>query len=728
MGWFDEQIEYRKKRELDLLSDSFQNIAKSITGHKIGEGWIDEGADIKDALSQLLKYFNVKGKEVPAKYKEFDQILEYQFSNSGIMYREVELSAGWSKDAMGAMMTTLEDGSVIALIPGRVGGFDYIDPKTSKLIHVNSKIEKSIGTQAYCFYRPFPNRAIQLKDVFLYMKECLTSWDYTSFVLSCAIVTLIGMLMPKLSQILTGYVVDNKSLQLLVAVMVFMFCVTISSTLFGIIRQLLLTRINIKMNVNVSAATMMRVLSLPASFFKDYSAGELNQYLTYMNSLCSTIVDSFLSTGLTGLFSLVYITQIFGYAKYLVVPSLIVTFVTLLISMISAMMQMAISKERMMLVAKEKGLTYSLISGIQKIRLAGAENRAFSKWANLYSQEASLEYNPPAMIKLNTVFVQAVSMIGTIVMYYVAVQNHIRIADYYAFNAAYAYISTAFASLASVGVSIGTIRPILDLIKPLMDAQPEIEDGKETVTSLSGNIEFSHVSFRYDADAPYIIEDMNLIIQARQYVAIVGKTGCGKSTLMRLLLGFETPTRGTIFFDRKDSKRLDIKSIRKNIGTVMQDGKLFGGSLFENITISNPSLTLDDAWKAAEIAGMKESIEKMPMGMNTMVQEGGGGISGGQRQRLLIARAVATKPKILLLDEATSALDNITQKNVSDALDKMRCTRIVIAHRLSTIRHCDRILVLDGGRIVEDGTYDQLIEKNGLFAELVERQRIGEKI
>ena len=196
---------------------------------------------------------------------------------------------------------------------------------------------------------------------------------------------------------------------------------------------------------------------------------------------------------------------------------------------------------------------------------------------------------------------------------------------------------------------------------------------------------------------------------------------------MRLLLGFEKPTKGAIFYDRKDTRHLDMRSVRRLIGTVMQDGTLFGGSIFENITISAPTLTLDDAWKAAELAGIADSIREMPMGMHTVLQDGGGGISGGQRQRLMIARAIAPRPKLLLLDEATSALDNITQKQVSEALDRMRCTRIVIAHRLSTIRHCDRILVLDQGKIVEDGTYEQLMEKKGFFAELVERQQVGAK-
>ena len=207
-------------------------------------------------------------------------------------------------------------------------------------------------------------------------------------------------------------------------------------------------------------------------------------------------------------------------------------------------------------------------------------------------------------------------------------------------------------------------------------------------------------------------------------MAIVGKTGCGKSTLMRILLGFETPQKGAVYYDGKDIKKLDLKSLRRNIGVVMQNGRLFTGDIYSNIVISAPWLTLKDAWAAAELAGIAEDIKRMPMGMHTLMSEGQGGISGGQRQRIMIARAVCGNRSILMFDEATSALDNKTQKHVSDSLDSLNCTRIVVAHRLSTVRHCDRILVVDDGRIVEEGTYEELIALDGLFAELVSRQRL----
>jgi len=207
-------------------------------------------------------------------------------------------------------------------------------------------------------------------------------------------------------------------------------------------------------------------------------------------------------------------------------------------------------------------------------------------------------------------------------------------------------------------------------------------------------------------------------------VAVVGRTGAGKSTLLWLMLGFETPQRGSVYYDGYDLKSIDLRSLRRKIGTVLQNGKLFNGDIYSNIVITAPWLTMKDAWEAAETAGIGEDIRMMPMQMHTVISEGSGGISGGQRQRLMIARAIAPKPKILFFGEATSALDNVTQKKISDALEGLNCTRIVIAHRLSTIRQCDRILVLDKGKIAEDGTYDELIALKGIFADLVVRQQL----
>ena len=307
-------------------------------------------------------------------------------------------------------------------------------------------------------------------------------------------------------------------------------------------------------------------------------------------------------------------------------------------------------------------------------------------------------------------------------MYFTAVKTGVSEADFYAFLSSYALLTGALTSIGSSLSKFAGSLPVFRNLKPLMDFDPEVNETKEVVHALRGNISVRNVTFRYSEHSRTILENLNMEIRQGEYVALVGKSGCGKSTILRLLLGFERPGHGEILYDGRNLKSLDLTSLRRNIGTVLQKGEICKGTIFSNISISHPSLTMAEAGKAAEIAGIANDIRRMPLQMNTPLADGGKGVSGGQKQRLMIARAIVSKPSILFFDEATSALDNITQKAVSDALGEIHCTRLVIAHRLSTIRNCDRILCMDGGRIVEEGSYDELIAKNGLFAELVRRQ------
>lgn len=565
-----------------------------------------------------------------------------------------------------------------------------------------------------------------IKDLLIYIIQTLSASDVVIFVASILAVTLVGLLTPKINNIIFANVVTSTDYSLLLGVTILLVCVSISVLLITTVKTMLLERIKTKMDVSVQAASMMRVLSLPADFFKSYSAGELSNRTQSINNLCGILVNTILSTGLTSLFSFAYITQIWGFAPSLVVPSLCIVFVTILFSLISTFVQMNISRKRMEIAAKESGLSYALISGVQKIKLSGAEKRAFAKWASVFNIKAKYIYNPPMFIKINSVITTAISLIGTIVLYYFAIQSKVSVSDYYAFNVAYGMVSGAFTALSSIAITIAGIKPIFEMVKPILNAVPEISAGKKVITHLSGSVELNNVSFRYNEHMPQVLDNITLKIKSGQYVAIVGKTGCGKSTLLRLLLGFEKPQKGAVYYDEQDISKVDLKSLRRKIGVVMQNGKLFNGDIYSNITISAPWLTVDEAWESAELAGVAEDIRNMPMGMNTMISEGSGGVSGGQRQRLMIARAIAPKPRILMFDEATSALDNITQKIVSDSLDSLKCTRIVIAHRLSTIKHCDRIIVLDQGKIIEDGSYDELIANNGYFSELVARQQIDD--
>ena len=726
MSWFDEQLRERKKIDEQNYEASFIGIAGAVMGKKLTAA-LEEKQLALSAIDEILRFYKCKIKDepLPKTAMTVEEQLDYRLRPYGIMHREVLLEEGWYTCTVGAMLGTLkEDGRVVALIPNKIAGYSYYDFATGQKVKINKKTAQFLDERATCFYKPLPMKKLKIKDLLLYMKDQLSVSDVALFLIITAIVTVIGMLAPAFTNWLFGPVLESKNVMLLVSLAVFMIAFSITQLLINAYKTLVLGRVEVKMDIAVQAAVMSRILSLPTSFFKEYSSGELTARSGYVQSLCNCMMNAIANTGLTSVFSLVYLGQIFLYAPKLVLPSVIITLVTIAFSMLVTFRQMKISKEEMELSSKESGMSYAMITGVQKIKLAGAEKRMFGRWAKLYQKTAKLAYNPPALLKFSGVISTAISLVGMMVTYYIAVKSRVSVADYYAFNSAYGMVSGAFMSLAGLATTIANIKPTLEMAKPIMEAEPEMAEGKEIITSLQGGIEINNVTFRYKDDMPNVLENFSLKVRPGEYLGIVGKTGCGKSTLMRILLGFETPQKGAVYFDKKDVSRVDTRSLRRKIGTVMQNGRLFMGDIFSNIIIAAPETTLEGAWAAAETASIADDIRAMPMGMNTFITEGQGGISGGQKQRLMIARAVAGKPRILMFDEATSALDNVTQKHVSEAIDKLKCTRLVIAHRLSTIKHCDRIIVIDGGKIVEEGNYEELIAKNGFFAELVARQRV----
>lgn len=752
MGWFDEQIRERMKSDQEVLEDSFLQIVDSVIGNHTASRLASEQMVAKEALDDVLKYYHYKPVEVPDNIRDVNEQMDYVLRPLGLMTRDVTLEEGWYKDAFGPMLglytgdkdgrgrgqsasdpgsgedspqeQDVPSGTMVALLPGKISGYRFRDPETGKMTRVNRSNASRIAPDALCFYRPLPMKSLGIPDLLLYMKNCISSGDVILIFLATLAVTLVGMVEPKVYQMVTGPVLDSKSMSLLTGTAIFLISATIASQLLSVVRSLMMDRITIKTSLAVEASVMMRLLSLPLSFFRKYSSGELSSRTSAVSTLCSMLISNVFSMGLSSLLSLLYITQIFSFTPYLVVPSIAIILITVVSSLVTSLLQVRISREKMKLSAKEYGMSYAMVSGIRKIRLSGSEKRAFARWGRLYARNMELEYNPPMFLKINSVIMTAISLIGNIILYYLAVKSRVGPSGYFAFSAAYGRVMGAFSSLAGIAISVAGIPPVLEMAEPILKTEPEITAGKEVITQIRGNIELNHISFRYEENTPLVLDDLSLKIRSGEYVAIVGRTGCGKSTLVRLLLGFEKPEKGAIYYDGHDLNTIDPRSLRRKMGVVTQDGQLFQGDIFSNITISAPHLTLNEAWEAAEIAGIAQDIREMPMGMNTVISEGLGGISGGQKQRLMIARAVAPKPAILILDEATSALDNKTQKQVSEALDRLKCTRIVIAHRLSTIRNCDRILLIDKGTIREEGTYEELIGKGGAFAQLVERQRL----
>lgn len=725
MGWFEKQIRQRIEKD----DEAFEAAVAQMAGTVMKKGAArPDSLRTKDAVDEILDFYHIKPQKLPAGVNDINDRLEFLTRPSGIMRREVKLTGGWHKNAFGAMLAFRADGGgAAALIPRGISGYAFYDRETRKRVKLNRKTEKLFSPDAVCFYMPYPLKKLEFRDLAAYIVKIPSAADYLMAVFAGLAIALIGLIAPAANSILFSDVVSGGDMGALLSVAALMSGAAVSAALIGIFRSLALDGIRAKIELAVDSAAMMRLFSLPVSFFKEYGSGDLANRVRQVSGLCSALTEAALSAGLSLIFSFAYIAQIFRYAPALAVPALVILSLTAAVSVASALLHVKLERKKMIYEAKESGLNFSLISGVQKIKLAGAEKRGFAKWAAVYSKIAEYSYNPPFFLKISAVISAAVTLFGTAALYWFAVKSGVSPADYFAFNTAYGMVSGAFLSLSGVAVTAAKIKPVYEMIKPVLQTLPEVNEGKRVITKLSGGVELSNVSFRYNENMPPLFDGISLKIRPGQYVAVVGRSGCGKSTVMRIMLGFETPQRGAVYYDGKDLSTIDQRSLRRKIGVVMQNGKLFQGDIFSNIIITAPWLTLDEAWEAAEMAGIADDIRAMPMGMHTMISEGGGGLSGGQRQRLMIARAIAGKPKILMFDEATSALDNITQKIVSESLEKLECTRIVIAHRLSTIRQCDRVIVLDGGHIAEDGSYDELIEKGGVFAQLVELQRIDIK-
>jgi NHLM bacteriocin system ABC transporter ATP-binding protein len=724
LGIYDDQIKQRIKSDNESFARSFATLAGSVMGEiPLLEGDTDVLA--KNAMEEILKFYRIRVPELPQDSYEVEKQLTYYDLCSGLAKRRVRLSEGWYNHTYGAILGKLMDqnASYVALIPTKSGGYSFYNPLTGKRERVTAKTP--LEEFGYCFYKPFPNTTLRVKD---FIKAIIASVEIQDFIWLCVtmlLAVLVGMSTPYITEQLFGNVMEIKELPVLFAAAAVLVGASISTMMFGIVRSQAQERIGQKARTSVNAAMFMRILSLKAEFFRDKPVGELINRMGASTQLCNILTGSLTVSLLTALFSLIYVGQIFLFAPSLVFPALFVIAITVTLSLVTVFASSKYTGEVMEASAKESGIALSLITGVAKLKLAGAEKRAFGKWAESYARQAKLQYSPPFIVKFSGVFTVAITGLSTLILYLAATKSEVSPAQYMAFNAAFGLSSGTFIQLSQVASSFTQIRCLQKILEPILKEIPETSQGGTIVDYISGGVELTNVSFRYTETQPLVLDNISLKIRPGQYLAICGATGCGKSTLLRLLLGFETPQKGAIYYDGKDMEKLDKKSLRKSgLGVVMQNGSLFAGDIYSNIMISAASLSMDDAWEAAEIAGIAEDIRAMPMGMHTMISEGQGGVSGGQKQRLMIARAVAAKPKILMLDEATSALDNITQKQVADSLRTLKCTRIVIAHRLSTIKECDRIIMLDGGKIAEDGTYDELIAKGGAFADLVRRQQI----
>lgn len=721
MAVYINQINKRRAAEKAAMAEVDEKTSKrlGLLGKKRVVPQNDESA-----LRQVLEALGITDYEL-----EDDDMLtpEEQLTGilrpRGIMMRDISLTGEWWRACVGPLLGYAKDGRLVALTPTRTGlGYQYRE-KDGTIRQVGRKeMSDELKPTAVTFTKALPLKPLRLKDLIRFTWNVI-SGPNTLLLVACAlVVVLLGMFTPMANKLIFDTVIPTGDASDLLPITGLLIGATIGTLLLTLTRNLYIIRIKHIVELHVQNAVMARTFLLSPTFFSKNSSGELSAKLNNVSLLCSLVNETIVGALLSAVLSIIYLVQVYIYGGKLLWPALMIILAQTVVLVLNYRRTVGVLQKYTEGTAKLSGLEYNLFAGIQKLKLTGSENRAFARWLDHYGDCSRYIYNPAFTGRLYPALTAFFGLGGTMFIFWSTLSNGVTTSDYIAFSSAFGMITAAMAQLNAVVSSLAQIKPLLQNVKPILEAVPEMEDKAPQVEDLFGGIEVSGVSFRYQEDGPLILDDLSLKIEPGEYVGIVGKSGCGKSTLMRLMLGFEKPLTGGIYYDNYDLAKVDKASLRRKIGCCLQSGSLFTGDLFHNITITAPWATQDDAWEALRMACLEDDVRRMPMGLHTVVSEGGGGFSGGQKQRILIARALISNPDIIFFDEATSALDNISQKAVSDNLDQLMCTRVVIAHRLSTIRHCDRIIVLDKGKIVEEGNFEELMENKGLFYEMSLRQ------
>jgi NHLM bacteriocin system ABC transporter ATP-binding protein len=646
---------------------------------------------------------------------------------SAVRVRRVLLEDGWWRNDSGPLLgrTGEKEQRWVALLPTPSGSYAVCDPANGSRRPVTGANASTLAPLAYTFYRSLPTVALSLGNVLRFgVHGCRR--DLWLVVLLGLAGGGLALVTPVATGALFNSIIPGAERDQLVQVTLILLACACATGMFELVRRLALARVDGRMGAAVQAAVWDRLLGLPLRFFRPYSAGDLAVRAMGIDAMRKTLSGATVSAALGGIFSLFNFGLLFHYGGALAWWATLLLAIAGGATLLVGYGQLRLQRRIVPLRARTSGLVLQLLTGISKLRVAAAESYAFAQWARLFSLQRRLQFRARTVGNWLLVFNAVFPTLSLLVIMAAATRGGnamagIRTGDYLAFSAAFGACLAAMLSMSSAVLEALGVVPLYENAKPILEAVPEVHGAGGDPGTLAGSIEVHHLTFHYQQDLPPALQDVSFKVRPGEFVAFVGPSGSGKSTLLRVLLGFEEPDSGSVYFDGQDFSRLDVQAVRSQIGVVLQSGRIMAGDFFTNI-VGSSAHTLEDAWEAARMAGLAEDIEAMPMGMHTVVSEGAGTLSGGQRQRLLIARAIVSRPRIVFFDEATSALDNRTQAIVSESLERLNATRIVIAHRLSTIRNASCLYVMERGRIVQSGRYDELIARDGQFADLARRQ------
>ncbi|KOV96721.1 NHLP bacteriocin export ABC transporter permease/ATPase subunit [Streptomyces sp. NRRL B-3648] len=642
---------------------------------------------------------------------------------SWVRTRAVRLDGRWWREDVGPLVGRRAlSGAPVALL-WRRGGYVAVHPGTGRETPVEKANAEEFEPRAVMFYRPLPDKRLGPLGLLRFSLRG-TRTDLLHLLLAGLVTVAIGALVPIATGKVLGEYVPRAQEGLIVQVCLAVMVSGVVAAAFTLLENLSILRLEGRIEAALQPAVWDRLLRLPTRFFTQRSTGELASAAMGISAIrrllagVGPVVAQSVTVGAMNLALLFWFSPAMATAAIGMLVVIGAVFTGL------GLWQVRWQRRLVTLGNKLNNQAFQTLRGLPKLRVAAAENYAYAAWAREFARSRELQQRVGRIKNLTTVLGAVYLPVCTLLMFMLLAgpaKGAMSAADFLAFNTSVTMVLTSVTQLTGAFVSAVAALPLFEEIRPVLEATPEVRTASTRPGPLSGAVEARRLSFRYADDGPLVLDDVSFAARPGEFVAVVGPSGCGKSTLLRLLIGFDRPVSGSVLYDGQDLAALDQSAVRRQCGVVLQHAQPFTGSIMDVICGAEP-YTPEEAMAAAELAGLAEDIRRMPMGLHTIVA-GNGAISGGQRQRLMIAQALIRRPRILFFDEATSALDNDTQRIVIDSTRKLNATRIVIAHRLSTVLDADRVIVMEDGKVVQQGApADLLADTGGRLHELVRRQ------